>query len=814
MSSKLADQLRALPDDGLGALLRLRPDLAVPVPADVSALASRLQGRASVARVLDALDQFTLEILDGLRLVRDASGAASVPALLTLTAEAGVDAAEARAAIDRLRARFVVYGLDGEVLHLVHAVDELLPPYPAGLGRPAVELDDDVAELVADPAGLRRVLLSAPPEARAVLDRLAAGPPVGSVQTGLLQPAKRPSKARKSRGTGDDGGAVAGTDSPVRWLVDHLLLVAIADDMVELPREIGILLRRDHGALGPLHPHPPAVTTTVRSGADSAGAGQALEAVRHVEALLQALTETPAVVLRTFGLGVRDLKRVARETGLAEPVAALLLEIAYACGLLTYTEPAGAGGEQRWLPAPSFDTWRGAPLPARWAKLARSWLAMTRTPAMVGLRDEKDRVITALSFEAARLGAPVARRAALSVLADLEPNAAPGVDEVLARLSWQAPRRMGRAGTGSGPQSLVRAALSEAAALGVTGLDALTSYGRLLLAESARDPDEDPLGVREAAATDALIVALDRLLPAPVEEVLVQADLTVVVPGPPEPDLAAELALVADAESRGGATVYRVTPESVRRALDTGYTADDVHKLFARRSRTVLPQTLSYLIDDVARRHGGLRIGTAGAYLRSDDAALVTEVLADRRLAPLGLRRLAPTVLVSGYATARVLELLRDAGYAPVAENASGAAVLSRPKALRAPLRPAPRGARPDDFDPPHLTGPRLAGVIEQIRLGDRLTRATRRSPLTRTNGSAQAQAQAHTQALAVLQQAMRDQARVWVGYVDAHGGAASRLVRPVSIGAGYLRAEDDRTEMMHTFALHRITSAVLDDQT
>ena len=54
---------------------------------------------------------------------------------------------------------------------------------------------------------------------------------------------------------------------------------------------------------------------------------------------------------------------------------------------------------------------------------------------------------------------------------------------------------------------------------------------------------------------------------------------------------------------------------------------------------------------------------------------------------------------------------------------------------------------------------------------------------------------QAHTQALAVLQQAVREKALVWVGYVDAHGGAASRLLRPVSIGAGYLRAEDERTD-------------------
>jgi hypothetical protein len=31
-------------------------------------------------------------------------------------------------------------------------------------------------------------------------------------------------------------------------------------------------------------------------------------------------------------------------------------------------------------------------------------------------------------------------------------------------------------------------------------------------------------------------------------------------------------------------------------------------------------------------------------------------------------------------------------------------------------------------------------------------------------------------------------------------------------MGGGYLRAEDERTEMLHTFALHRITAAELAD--
>jgi predicted DNA-binding transcriptional regulator YafY len=260
--------------------------------------------------------------------------------------------------------------------------------------------------------------------------------------------------------------------------------------------------------------------------------------------------------------------------------------------------------------------------------------------------------------------------------------------------------------------------------------------------------------------------------------------------------------------------VFRVTPASVRRALDVGYRADDLHTIFRRRSRTPVPQTLTYLIDDTARKHGGLRSGSAGSYLRSDDEALLTEVLADKRVSSIDLRRIAPTVLVSPRPVARLLGALREAGYAPVAEDGGGATMLSRPKARRAPTR-TPRIAEPPG--PPMLAGPRLAGVVEQLRRGDIATRAARRAPVTVRAAHGQTVAgltavQQHSQAIAVLQQAVRDKARVWVGYVDSHGATLSRLVRPVSMSAGYLRAEDERGESLHTFALHRITAAVTEE--
>jgi hypothetical protein len=776
MATSFADRLRALPDDALGELLRARPDLVTPIPSDIAALAARAQTRLSVARALERLDRFTLEMLDAARLTRDDDGVTSVDAVSAMAAThpGGPDAARVRAALHELHRLFVLYGPDEE-LRIAGGVDEVLSAYPAGLGRPAAELDPQAGALAADPARLRRTLMAAPTAARAVLERLADGPPVGTF-----------------------------TEPPeaVLELIEQHLLVRLDEQTVELPRELGLLLRRDHGPLGVLHPDPPEMPRASRSQAtlDQAGAGQAMTVVRETEALLEALAAEPISILRGGGVGVLPLRRLAKAADLPEPAAALLIEVAAAAGLVGETET-------EYLPAVAYDTWRGKPLAQRWGQLAQAWLDMPRQPSLVGLRDERDRPITALSAEAERAGMPGLRRDVLTALGE---GTAPSADELLAALDWRAPHRV------RGREAVYTAVLAEAATLGVTGFGGLTGYGRALL-DTADLSEEDPLGRRPEADRPrdqtAAALVLAELLPPPVDHLMVQADLTVVVPGPPEPQLSAELDLIAEHESGGGAVVYRVTRDSLRRALDAGYAGSDLHALFAKRSRTPIPQALTYLVDDAARTHGGLRTGAAGAYLRSDDEALIATVLADRRLGALALRRLAPTVLISLSPPGRLLNLLRENGYSPAPEDPSGAVVVSRPKPRRAPGRSA---ARPPIDPTAGLTRPRLLGIVEHLRTGDAAVRAARRAPLAvraATKGEVDGitALQAHSDALAVLQQAVREKVRVWVGYVDAHGTTNSRLVRPVSIGAGYLRAEDERTQTVHTFALSRVTAAVIE---
>ncbi|MFG2553253.1 helicase-associated domain-containing protein [Streptomyces sp. NPDC048581] len=315
----------------------------------------------------------------------------------------------------------------------------------------------------------------------------------------------------------------------------------------------------------------------------------------------------------------------------------------------------------------------------------------------------------------------------------------------------------------------------------------------------------EPLSPAEqAVATAAAVRLLAPLLPEPLDHVLLQADLTAVAPGPLQRPLAAMLDVLADVESKGGATVYRFTPGSVRRALDAGRSASDLHAFLAEHSRTPVPQPLAYLIDDVARRHGHLRVGAASAYVRCDDDAVLNEILADKRAAGLRLRRLAPTVLAAQADPAALLEGLRAMGFAPAAESAEGDVVITRADAHRTPPRTAPEPV-PDGPPTPDTT--LLAAAIRAIRAGD-LASTTPRKPSASapavTGGELPRTTSAET--LATMQAAVLTGEVLWIGYVNAEGAASQRVIAPVRVEGGFVTAYDHTADEVRTYPLHRIT--------
>lgn len=889
-------------DASLTVLLRSRPDLITPVPTDLTQLATRAGTRASVVRALERLDRFALQTAEALAVAADP---ATYDELLALMAGDEGDPAVTGAlphALGTLREQALVWGADDR-LRLVRTARELLTPSPqhpspTGLGptvqeatagmspgriqeivttaglpstHDAVSAVSALTGLFTDRTRMTALLADAPEESREVLARLVWGPPYGQV--------------------------TADPAAHLRWLLDRGLLLPTAPGTVVLPREVALHLRsgRAHRATEPLPPPVEPASTHSPQVVDTTAAGQAYTALATVEELLKDWHEGGPAVLRAGGLSVRDLKRTAVALDVPEPVAAFWTELAYAAGLLASDGEA----DERFAATPAYDEWLEQPAAERWARLAESWLATTRTAGVVGGRDAKDRTLSALGPGLDRSAAPEVRHRVLMLLAGLPQGASPSPESVLARLRWERPLR--------GPQRdddlrarLARWTLNEAELLGVTGRGALSAHGRALLGAPGAGPGGKPAGGRgrstgpsatgptattgptpttgptgpttatgatataaraasaatthgaapaaatppgatstgpgdklpvhhehprpagppeplsaaeQAVASAAAARLLAPLLPEPLDHVLLQADLTAVAPGPLRRPLADTLGVLADVESKGGATVYRFTPGSVRRALDAGRSASDLHAFLAEHSRTPVPQPLAYLIDDVARRHGHLRVGAASAYVRCDDDAVLNEILADKRAAGLRLRRLAPTVLAAQADPAGLLEGLRAMGFAPAAESAEGDVLITRADAHRTPPRTAPV---PVPDGPPTPDATLLAAAVRAIRAGD-LASTTPRKPSgaapAMTGGELPRTTSAET--LATMQAAVLTGESLWIGYVNAEGSASQRVIAPVRVEGGFVTAYDHTADEVRTYPLHRITGVaeLADDQ-
>ncbi|RIJ51624.1 hypothetical protein DZG00_08110, partial [Clavibacter lycopersici] len=392
-------------------------------------------------------------------------------------------------------------------------------------------------------------------------------------------------------------------------------------------------------------PAPLAAVPRVDHDEVDARAGEsAFRSVVAVAALVDELLREPARELSRGGMSLPDARRLAAALGADLDDVPVVLSLASRAGLVVRSG-------RTWSATAASAAWSGRPTAERWEALASAWLDAL-APATRSI---------------------LAERADASWGAGL-------VDGVL----WRFPG--GSAWIGDRITAFTR----DAGLLGITTGDVPSSAGRALL----------------TAGPGAAAAELAPHLPAEVDRVYLQHDLTVVSPGPLDPTVESRLLSVADAEGRGLAASYRISAESVTRALAAGETADGIRSLLAEISLTGIPQPLGYLIDEAVARFGRIRIRPASpadatpdarTAVVSEDATLLATLLVDRDLAPLRLVRAGDATLTTAASPEAVERALTGARLGPVRENAEGRRIAP---AARAVPTPAPHAdPEPDAAD-------------------------------------------------------------------------------------------------------------------
>lgn len=714
-----AKSLRLLGADGLTALLRLRPELLAPFqPSSLQDLAERACSPEYYSLAIRRWDLPTIQIVNALAALGEHADRPALLALLGLTdsdggtartdsaaraASANSDAgpAPAIAVLERSLATLDVYGvlvgggdpraprpappcrLDPEFAAMwpnrlgldepvrayaeTHTVDDLkIVLRHLGLAQVQRKADlvRDIVTALTDPDRVRALAADAPPELAGRLLDAAHG------RTRLAYYGS----AYALRHVTGAGGRRADV---LDWALQRFLLVRTSwSHMLEMPAEVALALRGP-GWTAPFTPDPapcpwvPAAPVEIARAAQAAASG----ALRELGAVLTDAGARPLATLKNGGIGVRELRRLAGTVRCTVAEVRLHLALAHRLGLL-------AAAETGLAPTDRFDAWQALPAPQRYAHLVRAWLTLPSTP-----------IATEAAWSAEDDETSVTIRRAVLTLFSEHPDATPaGLLDLTRRLIWRAPEIIGMSlpgdtdlddlddlGTDTGAlnaalavvddpaaarslvasQALVAAVLAEAGRLGVLGAGALSPAGTAALAGNDIAAAAGELGSARSTAR-------------------LQSDLTAVVPGEPDPRLAAVLDRTAVREHLSAAAVWRFSPASIRRALDAGDDPEDLIDQLRTIADGGVPQPLEYLVRDVARRHGRLRGGAAGCYLRSDDEPLLAEIVADRKLTKLKLRRVAPTVVVSPRSLPDVISALRAAGQAPVTEGPDGEIIVER----------------------------------------------------------------------------------------------------------------------------------------
>ncbi len=707
---RFADHLRSWTPEALTDLLTARPDLVEATDDGFDSLARQASSPVSISRCLIRADVGMLVVLDAVVVLERAS-ADEIDDLLGAGDVTGIIDA-----LERLRRHGLVTVVEG-VASPVGGVDDLIRR-PLALGRSIVELwphlGPATADLLVELLGVDGAA-SSNATARAVAVRMRTPDGLARLLDGAPDATDEVFRALcEQRGPAvglPAGHLYRGIDEydPLSWMLGRGLLVATDEGVAELPREV-VIAATATGLAPTAALRPAAVQVVAGLDADAvaaAAADQAARVLEAAEALVRMAADEEIAVRKSGGVGVREVNRLAKHLHLEPRDVARLLEMLDDARLV-------APGNGAVLPTGLDELWWSLSRPRRWLVLVRGWMGSVGFPSYALSRDEEGTTRPALGAYGGLTPGHAARETVLAAIAPLEGGSAFDPRQLTEVVVWQSPHLWG---LGDPPhEELVAWTLEEAELLGLVASNAPTAIARALV-------DDD-------GALDELAA---ELLGTDQDQVILQSDLTAVALGPLTPAVAGRLADLADRVSGLSVPTYRFSEASLRVGFDRGWTAELMTSFLEEHALSGVPQPLAYLIADVDRRYGTVKVLTAMSVVVADSEAVAIEIASKARAAKLGLRLVAPTVLVSPTDPVVILEELRGDGYFPVldesritvgpqrdfgppggSDGTNGAGELHAGAASADGAAPGVEGdGLPVDWTGPTLYGVQLPGAIE-----------------------------------------------------------------------------------------------------
>ena len=282
----------------------------------------------------------------------------------------------------------------------------------------------------------------------------------------------------------------------------------------------------------------------------------------------------------------------------------------------------------------------------------------------------------------------------------------------------------------------------------------------------------------------SLASVIEKNLPKVQQRIILQADLSVISPGPLPTNLEATLRLFANTESIGLASTYRLSALSICHGLETGLSIDQIRRFLETCSGAKLPQPVDYLLNEVVTRFGRLIIteiadSSDRSLVSSPDELLLTEIGNDPRLRAFSLTRPSAGSIACRFEPSVVYFGLRECGYLAIRKSSDG--VVINPISTADTVN---QTGKVSTFD----------ADLERIRKADQaMSSGGNDEAITRQ-----------------VQLAIRNKARLMITATLPNGTESTFDLMPSGIANGRLRGLDRKAQIERTLPLSTITAITL----